>query len=468
MLKPNAVDQNITAAQKIHTAQVYKIMDRLIAAKDAVTGLLPLHVKTDGEKLVAVDHIASGLDTGRTTAGLVMISQLARGGNDGARADKYLTAAKENYKRGKELLVEKDYFVHRRDFDDEGNATRTDFGEPGKSAPGEDNMSLVNARAYAFRGAAELYGITGQESYRIDFERYFRAWIRDFYDPINGGFFIHANIADPSDHKEIDLFKDPGGVDSKYDGSRGFKGNDGTIYALAAILLQANEILRSEQTQNLVKEQLEVILNKFHRQNGMLWENYTNDWKPISVGWQNHDMDAVEGESIKTSHVAIGGHTAMAPQQIIEGARQLLRQEKISRAECVAYIDRALNLFQEFITISGAIDWNTGAVHNAIRVEEPTTEHRWYRAWGDAAWQQAELIQTLLRFRQEGRLNEINGPGAKTGEELLIMAEQYYITTYAVPENYSFDDSGNPDVYHRPQLALYHYEVTAQMPGSSS
>src|SRR5262249_46189698 len=150
-----------------------------------------------------------------------------------ARADKYLTAAEENYKRGKELLVEKDYFVHRRDFDDEGNATRTDIGEPDKG----EGMSRVNHRAYAFRGAAELYDITRTESYRIDFERYFRAWIRDFYDPINGGFFIHANIADPSDHKEIGSFKDAGGVDSKYNGSRGVKGNDGTIYALASVLL---------------------------------------------------------------------------------------------------------------------------------------------------------------------------------------------------------------------------------------
>jgi hypothetical protein len=395
-----------------------------------------------------------------------MISQLARNEDDGARADKYLRAAEENYERGKDLLVEKDYFVDRRDFDDEGNPTRTDVGEPKKSAPGEDNMSRVNARAYAFRSAAELYGVTGKESYRMDFERYFRAWIRDFYDPIKSGFLIQANIGHASDNKEIGSFKDPGGVDSKYDGSRGVKGNDGTIYGLAAILLQANEILGTEQTQNLVKEQLDVILNKFHRQNGMLWENYTDEWKPISVDWQSENMDPAEGESIKQSHVAIGGHTAMAPQQIIEGARQLLRQEKISHAECASYIDRALNLFQEFITVSGAIEFNMGAVHNGIRVEEPRTEHRWIQKWDDAGWQQAELIQTLLRLSEEGVLNDIKGPGGKTGEELLKAAERYYLNTYAVPGNYSFVDFGNPDVYHRPQLALYHYEVTSKITGN--
>ena len=417
MLKPSTVDQLVIAAQRIHTAQAYDLMDRLIAPRDAVTGLLPLHVKTVGGKLVATNHIASGLDMGRTTAGLVMLSQLTRAEGDPARADKYLKEAEDNYKRGKELLAERDYFVQRRDFDDHGKPTTSEIGERGKSAVGEDNMSRVNPRAYAFRAAAELYRATGKESYKLDFERYCRAWIRDFYDPVNGGFFVHANVMDPSDHKEIGSFKDPGGVDSTYDGRRGIKGNDGTI-----------------------------------------------DWKPISADWQSQPIDAPEGQSARTSHVAIGGHTVMAPQQIIEGARQLLKQGKISEAEYASYVDRTLSLFQEFATKSGAIDWNTGAVHNAIRVEEPRIEHRWLQAWGDAPWQQAELIQTLLRFREEDRLKDIKGPNGKTGEELLKLAEQHYVTTYPVPTNYSFEDYlGNPDVYHRPQLALYHHEMTSQL-----
>jgi hypothetical protein len=63
MLKPSAVDQVIIAAQKIYTAQAYDVMDRLIVAKDAVTGLLPLHVKTDGGKLVASDISEPGFET---------------------------------------------------------------------------------------------------------------------------------------------------------------------------------------------------------------------------------------------------------------------------------------------------------------------------------------------------------------------------------------------------------------------
>ncbi len=39
-----------------------------------------------------------------------------------------------------------------------------------------------------------------------------------------------------------------------------------------------------------------------------------------------------------------------------EGARQLLRQQKISEAEYASYIDQTLSLFQEFATKSGAID----------------------------------------------------------------------------------------------------------------
>ena len=464
MLKPSAVDRDIIAAQVLHSAQAYDIMDRLIAARDAVTGLLPLHVKTDGGKLVAADHIASGLDMGRTTTGLVMLSQLARAGGDPARGDKYLKEAEDNYAKGTELLAERDYFVQRRTFDDHGKLTTSDIGEPGKSAAGEDNMSRVNPRAYAFRAAADLYRATGRERYRLDFKRYFEAWIRDFYDPVNGGLFVHANVMDPADHKEIGPFQDPGGADSTYEGRRGVKGNDGTIYALSSVLLQANEMLGTEQTRSLVKEQLDIILDRLHRQYGMLWENYTDDWKPISVETQSKPIDAPVGQSARTSHVAIGGHTAMAPQQIIEGARQLLKQAEISQADYASYIARALSLFQEFATTSGAIDWNTGAVHNGMRVEEPRTEHRWLKAWQDAPWQQAELIQTLLRFREEGRLSDIKGPNGKTGEELLQLAEEHYVTTCPVPANYRFEDYfGNPDVYHRPQLALYHYEVTSQL-----
>lgn len=452
------IDQVVIAAQKIHTTEAYTFMDRLIAARDPVTGLLPLHVKTEGEKLVSVDHSASGIDMGRATAGLVMLSVLARAEGDIARADKYLKVAEENYKRGKELLSEGDYFVHWRDFDDRGNPTTTAIGE-------QDNMSRVNPRAYAFRAAAELHRATGQESYKLDFERYFKDWVQDFYDADTshgGGFFIHANVTNPSDHNEIGPFKDPGGADLRpYDGRRGVKGNDGTIYALSAVLLEANEILGTEQTQNLVKEQLDLILDKLHRQHGMLWENYTNDWKPISVGWQSQSMDAPEGS--RTSHVSIGGHTAMAPQQIIEGARQLLKQKKISETEYELYIHRAVILFQEFATQSGAIDWDKGVVHNAIRVEEPRIDHRWIQPWGDAAWQQAELIQTLLRFRQEGRLKDIKDRNGMTGEELLKLAEEYYVTSYPVPAQYEFKDFANPDVYHRPQLALYHHEVTSQL-----
>jgi hypothetical protein len=426
MMSMNLTDQ-IIAAGKTYRAQAYNFMDRLIAAKDEVTGLLPLHVTTEKYKLVAKDHMASGLDMGRTTAGLIMLSSLAMREGDPARAERYIKAAEENYKRGKELLAQGDYFVHQRDFDENGRPTTTTIGEPEKSAAGEDNMSRVNPRAYAYRSASELYRATSNEAYKADFERYFGAWIRDFHDPVHGGFFIHGNIVDSSDHKEINTFKDPGGIDSRYDGRHGLKGNDGTIYAMSAVLLEANDILGTPQTQDLVKEQLEIILEKFHRQNGMLWENYTNDWAPISTGWQNWTMDAHDGQSAGTSHVAIGGHTAMAPQQIIEGARQLLKQGRIGEAECASYMRKAVDLFQEFAITSGAIDWKTGVVHDGIRVEESRMERRWIQEWGNAAWQQAELIQTLLRFKEEGQLQGIKGPNEKNGEDLLKLAEKYYL-----------------------------------------
>jgi hypothetical protein len=69
----------------------------------------------------------------------------------------------------------------------------------------------------------------------------------------------------------------------------------------------------------------------------------------------------------------------------------------------------------------------------------------------------------LLRFREEGRLRDIDGPTGKTGEELLKLSEQHYVTTFPVQADYFFNDFANPDVYHRPQLAFYHDEVMCSL-----
>lgn len=121
-------------------------------------------------------------------------------------------------------------------------------------------MTRVNPRAYAFRAAAELYQATGKPEYRADLEKYFSAWVRDFHDPIRGGFYVHGNVQQPGDHKELGSFKDPGGQPSAYDGSAGVKGNDGTVYALSSVLLEANAILTTPQTLNLVRESMDLLL----------------------------------------------------------------------------------------------------------------------------------------------------------------------------------------------------------------
>lgn len=129
----------------------------------------------------------------------------------------------------------------------------------------------------------------------------------------------------------------------------------------------------------------------------------------------------------------------------------------INQQQYDVYIDRTVDLFNTFAKDSGAVDWQTGAVHNAMRVEEPDRDKRWLSNWGDAPWQQAELLQTLVRFGQEGRLEEIKGPQDKTGLDLLQSAQAHYESAQALPaENYRFTDYfGNPDVYHRPQVASY-------------
>jgi hypothetical protein len=119
-------------------------------------------------------------------------------------------------------------------------------------------------------------------------------------------------------------------------------------------------------------------------------------------------------------------------------------------------------MFQDF-TRSGAVDWNSGAVHNAMRVEEPRLADRWLSGWGDASWQQAELLQTLVDLRGAGRLEQIQGPEGKTGSDLLGAAERCYQSNYALKSDYSFGDYfGNPDVYHVPQVATYFQESLAQ------
>jgi hypothetical protein len=294
MSNSSELDQ-IILAKETYLAEAYSFMDKLIVAMDSVTGLLPVHIKTERRRLLALDHYASGLDMGRTTSGLIMLSEIARANGDDVRAERYMREAERNYERGKEILAEHHYFVHSRDFDDQRNVVMTEIGEWDRSDPSASNMSRVNARSYALRAAGDLYRATGVEGYKEDFERYLAAWIGDFHDPVDGGFFIHTNVKNASDHKEIKPFKDPGGADSQYDGRRGAKGNDGTIYALSSVLLCANEVLDTEQTQGLVQEQLDIILETFHRQNGMLWENYTHDWQPVSLDWQNEFLDAQDG-----------------------------------------------------------------------------------------------------------------------------------------------------------------------------
>ncbi len=445
----------LSTATAFHRQQAYDVMDRFVAARDSVTGLLPLHVKTEDGHLVPTDHAASGLDMGRATSGLVMTAELAEADGDEQRADRYLEAARQNYEQGKKLLSRGDAFVMMRTFGDDGQVASTTVGEPGRSAPGQDDMTRVNPRGYAFRGAADLYQATGDPQYKADLERYFQAWVGDFHDDRNGGFFLHASVDRPGDHTERGSFMEPGGVPSSFDGSAGAKGNDGTIYAMSGVLLPANEVLATPQTQALVREQMDVILDRFQTRNGLLWENYTNDFQLVSEDWQNQPR--ANGQS---SHVAIGGHTAMAAQQVIEGARQLRGQGVLSQEQYRSYVDRATALFQNFATESGAVDWGTGAVHNAMRVEEPERDQRWIREWGDAGWQQAELLQTLVDLKEEGRLEGIRGPQGQSGEDLLNSAEQYYVANYSLPTNYAFDGFGNPDVYHVPQVATYFERVS--------
>lgn len=137
-MKSADLDQVIIEKQRTHTTEAYVLMDRLIAAKDVVTGLLPLHVKTDHGQLVAADHMASGLDMGRTTSGLVMLSQIALAEGDDARADKYIREAEDTYSHGKQLLANGDYFVHWRIFDDQAEPTTT-------AAPSNSRCSLTRS-----------------------------------------------------------------------------------------------------------------------------------------------------------------------------------------------------------------------------------------------------------------------------------------------------------------------------------
>src|SRR5262249_14493415 len=131
---PN-VDAFLRAAGQFHAHQAFAVLDRLLAAIDPVTGLPPLHVRTERGALIATDHGQSGLDSGRLPAGLVMAAEVAEAWGDRARAERYLAAAEDVWARARTLLAQGDVFVHRRDFNDDGSVKSTEVGEPGKSAP---------------------------------------------------------------------------------------------------------------------------------------------------------------------------------------------------------------------------------------------------------------------------------------------------------------------------------------------
>jgi hypothetical protein len=196
-----------------------------------------------------------------------------------------------------------------------------------------------------------------------------------------------------------------------------------------------------------------------------MWETYSVDasgtLEPIRFAWQDQPVTPpIVLENIMTishSHVAIGGHTVMAAGQIAEGAVELFRLNAIDQSQLQKYLSRAVNIINGAVA-EGVIEWNDGLVNNANLLEVPSGyEQRRLPGgnyWGQAAWQQLQLVQALIVLKDAGRLLDIVSSEGGIGYELLDNVVNNVLTNFRIPQNYT-SQFGDEWRYHGLQVATY-------------
>ena len=140
----------------------------------------------------------------------------------------------------------------------------------------------------------------------------------------------------------------------------------------------------------------------------------------------------------------------MAAGQIAAGALELSRRNFISSDECSQYLSRAVQILNDAIEAK-VVDWSDGTVSNGTLIEVPVDMTQRRLPWGKAAWQQYELVRTLLSLRGSGLIDHVKGPDGESGEMLLMKALNSIRTDFRLPQEYK-GGFGDEWRYHLPQV----------------
>jgi hypothetical protein len=108
---------------------------------------------------------------------------------------------------------------------------------------------------------------------------------------------------------------------------------------------------------------------------------------------------------------------------------------------------------------NGVIDGQRGLVQNANMLEVPPgfpaqRTKPGGNDWGQAGWQQRELMQTLIVLYEAGRLRDLRLAGGDDGEALLKRSIATIAQNFPIPSPYTggFADEHR---YHAPQAVAY-------------
>jgi hypothetical protein len=460
----------LAAARAHFGKEALQLAKKLAGAVDPSTGLIAMNVQAQDGKLVAKDSTNSALDAARATRGLSELA-LALVGSDRRTAKELYTAAAANWAATREHLRTADGLpIHLQTFGEGthvGENTTNMRVNAGGLYPASDSATMLML--------AERLGVDGSQ-YRAALLGETARFIENFYSPTAKTFTYHADAVTGS-QAESDS---KNGITTDY--PLGVVGNDGAVYGLAALLIptlralgpDADRIDTSGKAQGkrfsaIVKDQLDLISERLTFKNGALWETYAvgegGALSPIRFSWQDQPVvppvTLADGTTLTQSHVAIGGHTVMCAGQLAEGAAELRRLGVIDDVALGRYLDRAVTILQDAVN-HGVIDWASGVVQNANMLEVPdgypdSRKKPGGNDWGQAGWQQRELLQTLLVLRDAGRLDSLKGQNGGTGADLLRASIQATAEGFAVPKDYA-GGFGDEWRYHALQAAAYFAE----------
>ncbi|MBC7792175.1 MAG: hypothetical protein H7Z43_00575 [Clostridia bacterium] len=468
----HALHDVLRGARRYFSTQALGFAKQLSAAVEPTSGLIAMNVERNGDAYRPTNANNSALDAARTTKGLAQLATAyAKAyGADAKTVSELFERAAANWEATRHWLRTehngRQLPIHLRTAD----GIQLGEGEDAtKRRVNADGLYPVSDSADMVILARELGEPT--EEYRAALIKDVQEFVRDFYNPEAKTFNYHID-ANTGSSAETDT---KNGLVVNY--PNGIVGNDGAIYGLAALLIPTLKALGSDVDSiastpsftTIVKQQLDFIADRATFKNGAMWETYTvrglGELEPVRFAWQDAQVEPWEEGLPTQSHVAIGGHIVMAARQLAEGALELHKIDALNNAELTRYLDRATEIIN-FAVRHAVINSETGLVQNANMLEVPDgyPQQRTRPGgndWGQAGWQQRELIQTLLVLRKANRLGQIqlSPDGSQNGEDLLRAAIATTAKGFDIPDGYT-GGFGDEHRYHVPQLAAYLLELT--------